>query len=262
MNCLLFLITFILFVSCGKSVQDRDEVQTPEEENSDGTYSTFLLPTDNNVSPRVSGIVKVSKYGDDFRVEVRLKDAPAGVHRQYLQTGSSCKNPGEKIVPFDDDLSGQLRGHNYFPSGNYHYKRSASYFLMLSDLHLPDDNYGDGMAKLPSWELPLEQKAVVIYTKGSTGDVPMACGLLTRVSTSENDQTWNEPARTTPTRTTPTRVEPRPRPRPHPTPTPPPIPDVGPDNNNNNNNNNSWWQRMWDRLRRWRDRVITGLDSQ
>lgn len=256
MNCLFFLLTAFLIVSCGKSVQDKDDPQIPEEENTDGTYSTFLLPTDNNVSSRVSGIVKVSKYGDDFRVEISVKDAPPGIHKQYLHTGSSCKNPGEKLVPFDDDLSGQDRGSRYFPSGNYHYKRSTSYFLMLSDLHLPDDNYNDGMAKLPSWDLPLEKRAVVIYSRSSYGDVPTACGLLTRIGTSDSDETWNEPARTSSRRPQPTHVEPRPRPRPHPSPAP--APDIHPDENNNSN----WWQRMWDRLRRWRDRVITGLDSQ
>lgn len=256
MKSLLLLMSLALVSSCGKSVQDKTEDEVQEEEVvTDGTYSAVLLPTNTSVSSHVSGDVRVKKYGDDFRVEVTLKGSPGGVHKQYLQTGSSCQSVGSKIVPFDDDLSGQLRGHNFFPSGNYHYKRSTSYYLMLSDLHLPDDVPADQLVKLTEWDLPLEKRAVGIYAKTSSGDVLMACGVLTRISTGDNDTAWNEPR--TETRTPENgSVEPRPRPRPVPRPEPP-APEVRP---TPEERTPSWWDRIRQGWRRWRDRV-TGRGS-
>lgn len=259
MNRLILFLFTLVVISCGKSVQEEDEPKVPEEVNIDGTYTTFLLPTNNNIAPNVSGSVKVSKYGDDFRVEVKLKDSPGGVHRQYLQTGTSCKAFGSKILPLDDDLSGQSRGRGYFPSGNYHYKRSTSYYLMLSDLHLPDDDYSDEVVKLETWDLPLEKKAVVIYARRDGVDVAMACGLLTRTGTTETGDNWREPEPSPPRRPAPDRVEPRPRPRPRPEPTPRPAPEVSQPDTNDDNNSGTWWERMRQRWRRWRDRV-TGRD--
>jgi hypothetical protein len=253
MNSLLFLFCLALITSCGKSVKDKtlDEIQ--EESIPDGTYSAVLIPMNSVVSTHVSGDVKVKKYGDDFRVEVKLKGSPGGVHKQYLQTGSTCKDIGSKLVPFDDDLSGQIRGLNQFPSGNYHYKRSTSYYLMLSDLHLPDDVSAEELVKLREWDLPLEKRAVSVYAKTSSGELLMACGVLTRISTDENDDNWNE---TPPPRRNPDRVEPRPRPRP--TPRPVPVPDV--DEDNHPRQPSSWWDRIRQGWRRWRDR-ISGRES-
>lgn len=252
MKSLPFIAVLIVFISCGKSVKDKTDEEIQEEVISDGTYSAWLLPMNDSVSNRVSGDVKVKKYGDDFRVEVKLKGSPGGVHKQYLQTGTSCKAIGDRLVPFDDDLSGQLRGHSHFPSGNYHYKRSTSYYLMLSDLHLPDDVNGDQLVKLSEWDLPLERRAVTVYARGSSGDVLMACGVLTKISTNESGDAWNE---TSPAPRTPDsdHVRPRPRPRP-PRTTPAPVPEVR-EPEPDSGNNSSWWERMRERWRRLRDRI-------
>jgi hypothetical protein len=252
MNSLHFLFCLALVTSCGKSVKDKTEDEIQEEVISDGTYSAVLIPMNSVVSTHVSGDVKVKKYGDDFRVEVKLKGSPGGVHKQYLQTGSSCKDIGSRLVPFDDDLSGQIRGLNYFPSGNYHYKRSTSYYLMLSDLHLPDDVSGDGLVKLIDWDLPLEKRAVSVYAKTASGDLLMACGILTKITSDENDNSWNETPPSPRTRDR-DRVEPRPRPRPTPRPVPRPTPDVNPDDGHREPS--TWWERMREGWRRWRDRI-------
>lgn len=238
-------------------MQDKTEDELPEEEVlTDGTYSAVLLPMSAAVSSHVTGDVKIKKYGDDFRVEIKLKGSPGGIHKQYLQTGTSCQSIGSRIVPFDDDLSGQLRGYKFFPSGNYHYKRSTSYYLMLSDLHLPDDVSAEQLVKLNEWDLPLEKRAVGIYAKISSGEALMACGVLTRISNEDSDS-WNEPSPRTPEDD---RVRPRPRPRPRPTPVPhpaPPEPDVRP---NPDGEPSSWWDWVRESWRRWRDRV-TGRGS-
>jgi len=251
MNSLFLLLSLALITSCGKSVQDEPEDEVQEEVVSDGTYSAVLFPMNAAVSNHVTGDVKVKKYGDDFRVEVSLKGSPGGIHKQYLQTGTSCQSIGSKIVPFDDDLSGQLRGYKFFPSGNYHYKRSTSYYLMLSDLHLPDDVSSAELVKLTDWDLPLEKRAVGIYAKTSSGDVLMACGVLTRISSGDNDSTWNEP-RPSPRTPNDGRIEPRPRPRPNPRPEPP-EPDVRPEPEERAPS--TWWDRVRQGWRRWRDRV-------
>lgn len=253
MKSLFLLISLALISSCGKSVQDKTEDDAQEEEVlTDGTYSAVLLPMNSPVSSHVSGDVKIKKYGDDFRVEVKLKGSPGGIHKQYLQTGTSCQSVGSRIVPFDDDLSGQLRGYRFFPSGNYHYKRSTSYYLMLSDLHLPDDVSAEQLVKLTEWDLPLEKRVVGIYAKSSSGEVLMACGVLTRISNGDNDTTWNEPS---PRPRTPEddRVRPRPTPRPRPpVPRPTPEPDVRP---TPEREPTSWWEWVRQGWRRWRDRV-------
>jgi len=259
MKSLFLLISLALVSSCGKSVQDKTDDDVQEEIVTDGTYSAVLLPTNGLISSHVTGDVKIKKYGDDFRVEVSLKGSPGGIHKQFLQTGTSCQSIGSKLLPFDDDLSGQLRGYRFFPSGNYHYKRSTSYYLMLSDLHLPDDVSAEQLVKLTEWDLPLEKRAVGIYAKTSAGDALMACGVLTRISTGDNDTTWNE-SRPSPRTPEDDRVRPRPRPRPRPTPAPhpaPPEPEVRP---NPDRQPTTWWDRIRQGWRRWRDRV-TGRET-
>jgi hypothetical protein len=255
MNSLFGILILTSLISCGKSVEDKTSEEKPLEEASiDGTYSTLLLPVDASVSARVSGEVKIHKYGDSFKVDIKLKDSPGGIHRQYLQTGTSCDGPGMKILPLDDDLSGQMRGQGFFPSGSYHYKRSTSYYLMLSDLHLPDDNSNDGIVKLDGWELPLEKRPIVIYAQKNGVDVKMACGILTKTSTNENETTsWDEPAPRTPA----PEGNVRPRPRPRPEPRPAPVPEVS-QPEETEPHHSTWWERMRERMRRWRDRVRGG----
>lgn len=257
MTKIITTIFLLLLISCGKAVEDKKDDPAPEEETySDGTYVAFFIPVNGLITNQIDGEVKISRYGDDFEVKVQLRNAPAGMHKQYLHEGTSCPKQahddnrdgyidgyeareamGYILVPFDGDLSSQSRGDTFFPSGNYRYTRSTSYYLMLSDLHLPDEIVNDSITKLNTRDLPLEQRAVSIYSKSPVGEIPVACGILTRVSENpppDSDQ-WEE------------RVpSPSPRPGPRPTPRPAPIPDPPPEPDENNG---SWWdniRRRWD----------------
>lgn len=259
MTKIISTICLFLLVSCGKAVEDKNENFEPEEETfSDGSYSAVLLPVNGRITNQIEGDVKVSRYGDDFKVKVHLKNAPAGIHKQYLHNGTDCPRQvhddnrdgyvdgyearevmGFIIVPFDGDLSAQFRGDTFFPSGSYSYARSTSYYLMLSDLHLPDDIVNDSIVKLNDRDLPLEKRAVSIYGKSPVGEIPIACGILTRVADvpPPDYDDWRErnPEPRNP------NPNPGPLPRPRPRPEPEPLPD--------DEGSQSWWdsiRRRWD----------------
>lgn len=273
----IFILSIVLIISCGKSPEEKSHDDVENDANIDGTYSAILFPVNEKISGNVHGDVKISKYSDDFKVYVDLKKAPRGRFRQHLHTGTACpkmnqdlngdgiidayearEHTGSIIVPLDGDLSAQGSGSSYTLQGNYRYTKSTSYFLMLSDLHLPDDVINDPVVKLPDKDLPLEKRVVAVYSSGAglpltvAGEVPIACGVLTRISDrpepsdDDLDDGWEENPR--PRR--PPRHEPNPSPRPDPVPLPLPEPEVGEDNHSEG----SWWDRLRQRWRRWRNR--------
>lgn len=259
MTKIISTICLFLLFACGKAVEDKNEEAFPEEETfSDGNYTAVLIPVNGLISNQIQGEVKVSRYGDDFQVKVHLKNAPSGIHKQYLHSGTDCPRQvhddnrdgyvdsyearevmGFVLVPFDGDLSSQFGGDTFFPSGSYSYARSTSYYLMLSDLHLPDEIVNDSIIKLNTRDLPLEKRAVSIYGNSPVGEIPIACGVLTRVSDvpPPDYDDWRE--------RNPEPRNPEPRPRPDPRPRPRPDPEPQPDDYNSG----SWWEeirRRWD----------------
>ncbi len=258
MTKIILTIFLLLLIACGKAVEDKNEEQIPEEETfSDGTYIAVLIPVNGRVTNQIDGEVKISRYGDDFKVNVRLKNAPSGIHKQYLHTGTDCPRQvhddnrdgyvdgyearevmGHILVPFDGDLSSQTRGDTFFPSGSYSYARSTSYYLMLSDLHLPDDVVNDSIIKLNERDLPLEQRSVSIYGQSAVGDIPIACGILTLVTDVPPPDTDRLEERDE----VPRSPGPRPRPTPRPRPDPQPQPD---------DNSGSWWDNIRRRWEEW-----------
>lgn len=276
----LVLLFIILFISCGKSVEESDDGFELEEAPPDGIYSAVLIPINGRVSTTVHGEAKIEKFADDFIVNVEVKGAPSGSFRQHLHTGSSCprlehdengdgyvdayeahKITGKIIVPFDNDLSSQYLGYNTTLQGNYSYSRSTSYGLMLSDLHLSDDIINDSMVKLREKDLRLERKVVMVYKLNNReaptvkGDIPIACGVLTRVSNRTERDEWGgrrpDPPSESPGPRRPRR-SPRSDPDPdwQPRPDPAPAPAPGPENEDS-----GWWSRWRSRWERWRDRV-------
>lgn len=226
-----------------------------EEELSDGVYAAIFFPVNGKITNEVTGRIRLSKFGDDFRVLVNISKAPTGIHEQILYNGTACptyildkntdgyldfseveKNLGSILIPFDDDLSSRHTG--LYPAGrSYRYEQSTSYQLLMSEI-------ADGNGK----HLQLENKVVMIFTPRSDlpGSVagerlPLACGILTKISNDPAEDSWQAP----PTDSTP--VPPRP-PRPVPpgdsveTKPPPPAPS-------------NWWERWRERFERWRERV-------
>jgi hypothetical protein len=286
MTNIITMMILLIVISCGKAAQDKLDTQGEEVTDSDGTYMAILIPSNGKVSSHVNGEVKVIKYGDEFKVQILLKNAPSGVHKQSLNTGSECPHRDDDenrdgyidnyeakdkmgliIVPLDGDLSSQSEGERSYPSGSYSYSKSTSYYLMLSDLHLSDDVSNDGVVKLDVKELPLERRVVAIYGKSSDfpssvggQEVPIACGVLTRISDThapdESGDSWDDPPRTPRDDGRVHRRRPPPR-EPHPDPGPPQEGD-----GNDHVNSGSWWDRLRDRLRRWRDRWTSGGGAQ
>jgi hypothetical protein len=258
MSKFFFILILLTLISCGKAVEEKDKfLSTNQEGLTDGTYRAFLFPVNGGVINQIDGEINVSRYGDEFKVSVSLKNAPPGTHKQSLHSGSGCPKEvhdvnrdglidtyearvvmGQILVPFDDDLSSQSRGNTFYPSGSYRYARSTSYGLMLSDLHQPDDVINDNIIKLLETDLPLEARAVSIYGKSPKGDIPIACGILTRVNEtpSQNEEDWRE-----------SEAMPRPRPIPRPEPPPVPTPEPEPDSQ-------SWWDSIRRRWNEWWNR--------
>ena len=259
-----YLFLFLVLAACGKALVEEDGREKEREDNTiDGTYSAILIPVNGIISAHVHGEAQVVKYGDEFSVRVDLKNAPTGQVTQHLHTGSFCpkatadingdgfvdgyearRHTGPMIVPLDGDLSTQHGGSEYRLAASYRYSRSSSYYLMLYDLHLPDEIVNDDLVKLSTRELPLERRAVSVYLRSSVRpgstleDLPLVCGILTRISDdpiSEDDleHESDEPRRIR-------RVSRHPVPLPSPEPRP--IPET----------RDSWWDRIRERWWRWR----------
>ncbi len=204
------MLLALILLSCGKRfTNDSLDVLYPLPSN-EGTYSALLIPVNGKISAAVNGEVRVERYGDQFDVNIVLKNPPPGKLGQSLYLGSSCPKMGQDvnrdgqldghesrlqtgsiIIPFDGDLSSQFAGAALTLKGSYFYSRSTSYSLMLSDLHLADEIVNDLVVKLGERDLTLERRPVMVYLKLSRlstpvsgRDIPLACGVLTKVSSS------------------------------------------------------------------------------
>lgn len=282
MSYIFSIISLFLILSCGKAVEDESETEAQEDLTIDGTYMAILVPVNGKLSAHIQGDVKISKYSDEFKVQIKVKNPPSGTLVQSIQTGTSCpklesdknldgyldsyesrESMGYTIVPLDGDLSSQREGSAFTLRGNYSYRKTASYYLMLSDLHLIDDVSNDAIVKLSSNDLPLERRVVAVYLRKhklpptiAGDDIPIACGVLTRVSVDENTSetdTWD-----TQNEDETYRRPPRPRPAPRPVPGPRPEPEIEPQPENNG----SWWSRWRDRWNRWRSRWGGGSNDE
>lgn len=245
------LILLLFFLSCGKSARDNDESESLEE-FPEGTYSANLIPVNGKVSTQVNGEVLISRYGDQFIVKVHLKNAPAGLHKQQLHSGITCPSAehdtngdgyvdmgesrqylGDVILPFDGDLSSYHLGSDFTPSGSYRYSRSTSYYLMFSDLDIKEQ------------DLPIEGRVVSIFGISPVGELPIACGVLKKISDGPLPEgEWEEGSSSTSRSTGTGRVRPRPK---------PPEPEY--ETPSEPAPSSSWWQRMRERWRNWRSRA-------
>ena len=237
MNTSLLVITVLALsslVSCGKSKDKKSALQFQVEE-AEGAYVATLRAVNPKFAPTVNGVGRVSRFGDDFRAKIVLKDAPRVTHRQYMFTGTSCPSlerddlngdgvidadetlyrSGKVILPLDGDLSAQLLGMEQFPFGNYTYVKSTSYALMLSDLHQADDVFNDDLVKLTTPDLSLTGRVILIMGVAAQTNLPssvrslfggtpqetlpIACGELSYVEQDrpdiEEDQINQEPVR-------------------------------------------------------------------
>ncbi|HXH74714.1 MAG TPA: hypothetical protein VNJ08_07095 [Bacteriovoracaceae bacterium] len=240
------ILLFLLLVGCGKKKSGGGGAVIGQQvaDQPEGIYIANLYSVNDELSSDVNSRVTISKYGDDFKVRVKFRNGPAGIHMQGLYSGHSCprddsnddglidmaeaaKNIGTEIIPFDGDLSGRIIGNDFYPTTeDYDYERSASYSLMLSDLDTKHKN------------LELDGKVIVISAAVEQDkNIPIACGIL-RFS-SKDPVEEDEPE------VTPIRVRPEPRPETEDDIVilPEPEPEV--------ERRPSVWSRVRDRLGRW-----------
>ena len=271
-----YLLLFIFLLSCGKSIKDDVNESLRTDDIVDGTYSAILAPVNRRISSKVLGEAKIIKYGDDFQVSSKIKDAPANKFVQYLHTGSNCpdldddqngdgyidryefiRKAGPAILPLDGDLSSQFLGSSFTLRGNFYYHRSTSYYLMLFDLHLPDELLNDHIVKLKEDHLHIQRKVVAIFVTRftelpveSSREVPVACGImeLQNINNPTNDDDWRNSENSEDEVDRQERPRPRPRPR-------PPNPDDD-DQYDRPTAPSSWWDRLRLRWRWWRNRQL------
>ncbi|MBA2405993.1 MAG: hypothetical protein H0V66_14555 [Bdellovibrionales bacterium] len=85
------LISIFLFTtSCGRKDQGGGKPAAQEKFEPEGIYSASLFAINKNLSSNMIGAATITKYGDEFNVRVKLRNAPAGMHMQGLYTGDSC----------------------------------------------------------------------------------------------------------------------------------------------------------------------------
>lgn len=198
---LVLIITVLFITACGKKATENVASDSQQEVMTEGTYWARLGPINTKVTKNIQGEVKVQVYGDEFRVKSNLKNAGPEVHKQYLHSGDICpeinadvnhdgyidgeeskKTTGEILVPFDGDLSAISLGGDSFPVGNFNYEQTTSFSLMISDVEFNRGRFA------------LERRVVTVWGQSPVGEIPLACGILTRVS-DEADMSGN-PANT------------------------------------------------------------------
>lgn len=254
---LLFILIFFIF-SCGKD-KDKKEVVASKKEHLEGSFSATLQPVNLKVTTDIQGKVMITRYGDDFKVNIRVAYAPKGIHAQHLYTGSACptyaddidfdgyisaseaqRAMGPILIPFDSDLSAQALGANY-PSGTkYNYSESTSYALMLSDLQRPDEILNDNIVKLAGPDLILEGRVVAILGTPQVKDLPIACGILAYEGEVPSEEWVPLPEEPRPRR--PRVIRPRP---------PEPVPEV----EESQPPRQSWWAHLRRRVGGWGARI-------
>lgn len=278
MNKYPYLLLLIFILSCGKRTQDSEEKEIIKEPLPDGTFKAVLRTSNLNISTDINGYAKILKYGDDFNVNVQLNNAKNEIYHQHLQTGQKCptssddknedgiidysesrKKLGSSLIPFDDNLASQKEGSNLELQGNYLYQRSTSYYLMLADLHEPDEFDYDSVIKLDEKDLILDDKVIVVYISRikvndiDYKDIPIACGKLIRQN---HDENWNETDSLPEVSTTEFPENTKPPVSPF---SSPPVTNEGSSceeyEDEENENHNRWWDKL---MQRWR-RFVTSI---
>lgn len=226
-----FLSALVLLSSClGHSgVKDHARLSGRSLSNElknvrpDGKYRASLIPLNSSVSGITRGTATVSVNGDQVEVTVRVQDAPATIHSQYIFSGTECPDSeddlnldgyldyiegsrlfGDALIPLDGNLDSQIEGLESFPKANstgvYHYHQLASWDRMMSDLKTLDPDPNDTLVKSER-DIPLEGQVVAVFAVDQSTylpasvaaapgasvrkSFPIACGVLVKVTDDE-----------------------------------------------------------------------------
>ena len=234
------ILCLFLFTACGKKLSDKKPQAQQESLEPEGIYTAILNPVNDSSGKKQTVII--TKYGDEFKVKIKFRSGPPGIHRQGLYTGTTCPNTdangddyvdllesesivGRLLIPFDGDLSAADLGSDNYPiSPSYDYENSTSYFLLQSGLPRAERN------------LQLQGRIVIIQGMKEGELLPIACGILTQSVIIPQEEEPEQP-----------RMRPRPRPQ-HPPQIEPPKPPEPP-------RRRSLWERIRDRVGGWWSRI-------
>ena len=230
LSTLIFGACLLGLVSCdggsSSSSSGNGTIVEAQEQGDPGIYRVVLTPVNAALAGETNGTIEIQIDGDDVVVKGTVANAPAGVkHLQNVMTGNRCPDMsadtngdgiidgkeaqasyGQILIPLDSNLSEQIAGMEFGPiansEGTYVYRRSTTLSMMLSDLHAPDPDVEDHIAKLPAGDdLRLAGRVVVVHgvsgsaaladTVGTVGNLtpaqalPIACGKLVRIVSEE-----------------------------------------------------------------------------
>lgn len=203
--------------------QNPIQPEVSEELGLVGRYEVQFESLNSQIGGNTSATGMLQVMGDQMVVDIDVDySLPNTPHSQFIYSGSECPSPmghdtnndgfidpveasaviGDILVPLDSNIDGQDLGLNEFQSANvlgkYSYYIEGVLSSLLADLHTPDLNQNDELAKLKSTEkFKLEGKVVVVqgialteYLPGSVrthegtsdrGSLIKACGKIKRV---------------------------------------------------------------------------------
>ncbi len=195
----------------------------PEELGLVGRYVVEFDSMNSQTGGNIASEAMLQVMGDQIVVHLDVKDSlPNTAHSQFIYSGTECPSVhthdtnadgyidpieasaviGDILVPLDTNIDGQELGQNEFEAANmfgrYNYKIEGVLSALLADLHAPDLNPNDEVAKLKANEkFKLEGKVIVVQGVAQTewlpgsirthegtsdrGSLIKACGKIKRV---------------------------------------------------------------------------------
>ena len=168
----LFMILFFL-ISCGqKGTGEGKTITRYKSPTFEGDYEIVFEPLNEDISGDFEAWGRVSIKNNFLDVEINVKKSPLdSFHHQNLYTVERCpdlrddvnrdgfideqevtKKSGLILIPFDGDLSEQMKGYDSQPQSNtvgaYNYKNSGLFSELLNDLLKKDHDTQDEFKKL------------------------------------------------------------------------------------------------------------------
>ena len=186
-------LALAVFAFAGTRVATNARAQgTPDVQ----VFTSDLTPLNAFVDGQgpVSGQAKIMVRGDAITVMVHARGLSAGPHAMHIHAGDMCPPAGADtthdglidvvegvpfygliLVPLDSNIDSQAAGT--FPSANaggaLNYMATGSLSAMLADLHAPDPNPNDAVAKLaPGEALNLAMRHIIIHGVAASTPLP------------------------------------------------------------------------------------------
>jgi hypothetical protein len=183
------MLPVVMGVLVMSACDDDDDPVGPATE----TATATLTPMNGE---NAGGTVTFTLTGDQLVVSVLVDGAdPNMAHAQHVHFGASCPTAaadtnsdgfidalegraiyGGILIPLDGDISTQAAGLTTLPTadanGEYEWADTTSFITLLNDLTATDPDPNDGIVKLPSLDLNIDNRTVVLYGVADTSTLP------------------------------------------------------------------------------------------